>query len=75
MGGVEFDLGVGQPHGGHSASSMRLPRHRLITVLVSVVGRCSLRWRSGLLTKQIGNPSLSGVESGFPAITEPPART
>ena len=34
------------------------------------------RWRSsaialGLLTWRIGNPSHSGMESGFPAITEP----
>jgi len=27
--------------------------------------------RTGLLTRRIGNPSLSGVECGFPAITEP----
>jgi hypothetical protein len=27
---------------------------------------------SGLLTSRIGNPSLSRLESGFPAVTEPP---
>ena len=27
---------------------------------------------SGLLTGRIGNPSLSRLESGFPAVTEPP---
>jgi RNA polymerase sigma factor (sigma-70 family) len=34
-----------------------------------------LRWRSGLLTKRIENPSLPGVKSGFTAITEPLAQT